>query len=70
MKRAIGVTLCILGTAVTSDCTVRSEPIVVRSVPAVVVQPAPVIVYQPIPVYKYKHTRKHGDENDQGENEQ
>jgi hypothetical protein len=70
MKRVVGVTLCILGAAVISGCTVRSEPIVVRPVPTVVVQPAPVIVYQPVPVYKYKHKRKHGDEDDQGENEQ
>ena len=72
IKMLVGVTLCI-GAAITSGCVVRSEPVVMRPAPTVVVQPAPVVVYQPavvVPVYKYKHKRKHGDEDDQGENEQ
>jgi hypothetical protein len=69
MKIVVGATLCIAA-AITSGCVVRSEPVVVRPAPTIVVQPAPVVVYQPVPVYKYKHKRKHGDEDDQGENEQ
>jgi hypothetical protein len=70
MKIPVGVALCFAGAVMTSGCVVRSDPVVVRPAPTVVVQPVPVIVYQPVPVYKYKHKRKHGDEDDQGENEQ
>ena len=75
IKVLVGVSLCLLGAAMTSGCEVHSEPavvvrpakVVVRPAPVVVVQPAPVVVrsapvvvYQPVLVEpKYKYKHKH-----------
>jgi hypothetical protein len=66
-KILAGVTFGLVAAAMTSGCTVRTQPAVV------VVEPAPVVVYQPVyqPAGKYlrKHKR-HKHEDDQGEDEQ
>ena len=63
IKILAGVTFGLVVAAMTSGCTVRTEPAVV------VVEPRPVVVYQPAVKYLPKHKRKK-HEDDQGENEQ